>query len=132
MTLLIASFFDLEVNGISLVDPEDLTPPNPDAAWLMRETADGWTYDRRIKKAQADLYRLLEGWVPSETELADAPLLRRCRIVTLGDHLALHGFVEGHPGLGDGRRVQTSAIVALDTDNYRWVRTLSRFYRVTL
>ena len=66
MTLLIASFFDLEVNGISLIDPEDLTPPNPDAAWLMRETADGWTYDRRIKKAQAGLYRLLEGWVPSD------------------------------------------------------------------
>lgn len=41
---------------------------------------------------------------------------------------ALNGFVEGHPILGH-RFATTSEIYAIDLER-RWVRTLSRFYRL--
>jgi hypothetical protein len=41
----------------------------------------------------------------------------------------LLGYVSGHPELVDGRLIRTSAVAKLDPRG-RWVRTVSRFYRL--
>lgn len=75
-----------------------------------------------------DLAAIFDGGMPTAEQLREAPVLR--------DHsfskhtvACIEGVVIGHPLLGDGRRIKTSQIFCVDP-SMRWIRTLSRFYRL--
>lgn len=72
------------------------------------------------------------GYVPDE-ELDTAPTLSSWRIIDhtkRGQGLRLIGICRDHPVLLGKRRVTTSHIVAIDLDHFKWVRTLSRYYKL--
>ena len=73
--------------------------------------------------------KLREGELPTEAELADAPLLTGWVLgQESGGHSQLGGFVSGHPSLADGW-CWTSVVLYLEP-NRRWARTVSRLYRL--
>lgn len=74
-----------------------------------------------------DLRSVQQGAGPTPEELAAAPLLLNGRLVS-EPAFALEGMVLDHPLLGT-RRIRTSMIYLLDEER-RWVRTLSRYYRL--
>lgn len=82
----------------------------------------------RLEALAADLRRLSSGHAPSPADLAIAPKLRHWGVFSRSA-MALIGNVEGHPRIGDDRRVVTSEIYALDT-NGTWARTMNRYYRL--
>lgn len=63
--------------------------------------------------------------IPTQEELAKAPLLNEWRLVGV----CLHGQVVGHPRLGDRPNVRTSAVIALEVEA-GWARTLNTLYRL--
>lgn len=73
--------------------------------------------------------RIRAGAVPSEADLADAPMLTSWAVQpdTYG-LVRLIGFVSGHPQLPDGC-VTTSVVLAAD-EQAGWVRTVSRYYKL--
>lgn len=75
-----------------------------------------------------DLAAIFDGGMPTADQLRDAPLLRDHEFA---EHqvTCIEGVVVGHPILGDGRRIKTSQIFCVDP-SMRWIRTLSRFYRL--
>lgn len=77
-----------------------------------------------------DLARLRAGWRPDDALLAKAPSLSGWGFAGHFDIglVQLTGTVVGHPRIPDARLVRTSMLLALDTRNVRWARTLSRFY----
>ncbi len=75
-----------------------------------------------------DLDRVRAGAAPTAQELATAPLIVDWRCVLTPVGLSLAGFVAGHPLLG-ARPARTSQLWAADAGG-RWVRTLSRYYRL--
>lgn len=86
-----------------------------------------------IAHALADASLLESGGEPSAEELGQAPLLRNWRFVdntNRGRGLRLIGICRDHPILQGKRILTTSHIVAIDLDRFRWVRTLSRYYRL--
>lgn len=87
-----------------------------------------------IKLAFAIEAKLETGWLPGEDELANAPTLDEWYVADLRggrQGVYLRGFVTKHPVVGDARTfVETSHVVALDTANHGWARTLSRWYRL--
>ena len=95
-------------------DPEDLAPPN----------VPGW------RSTIGDLARLRAGWRPDKYSLNLAPRLAHWSVSPINavGLFNLVGIVTGHPRLPDHRQVSTSLLIALDTGNLRWARTLSRFY----
>lgn len=107
-------YFDRRIGDVLMLDPERLIAPDPEASWHLRETADGWTQARRLERARADLKLLRRGEVPTDEVLAAAPVLTDWRIVLVSGSLALEGAVAGHPGIGEARRVLTSALIAFD------------------
>jgi hypothetical protein len=83
----------------------------------------------------AKLYRLADDIAllrqreqPYAGDLRAAPRLDKWTVVMTPLGLRLTGTVTGHPLLGD-RSVMTSSIWVADPDA-RWVRTLSRYYRL--
>lgn len=73
--------------------------------------------------------RIAAGFVPGETELADAPLLSNwVAEAPFGGNLRLIGMVSGHPSIPDGW-CTTSVVRAADVDA-GWARTVSRYYRL--
>ena len=72
----------------------------------------------------ADLDRYAAGDVPTDAELAVAPVIERWTTVIDLTSLRLHGSILGHPHLGacDGA---TSRAYAVDRER-RWIRTYSR------
>ena len=73
--------------------------------------------------------KLSEGVLPTEAELADAPLLTGWVLgQEQGGYSQLGGFVSGHPILDDGW-CWTSVVLYLEP-NCRWARTVSRLYRL--
>jgi hypothetical protein len=66
--------------------------------------------------------------VPADAKLASAPLLVDWRCVLTPVGLRLAGFVAGHPLLGN-RAAMTSQVWVASADG-RWIRTLSRYYRL--
>ena len=80
-----------------------------------------------------DLARLKAGWRPDDAILADAPSLSDWAIVGNLDNNNVAQFVGtviGHEKFPDYRVVRTSIILALDTRDLRWARTVGRFYRL--
>lgn len=73
--------------------------------------------------------RIAAGFVPGETELANAPLLSSWVVeAQFGGAAHLIGMVSGHPSVPDGW-CTTSVVLAVDVDA-GWTRTLSRYYRL--
>lgn len=73
--------------------------------------------------------RLRAGFLPSDVELAGAPVLTLWTYAPLyAGFYRLAGIVMGHPTLPDGSCF-TSAVLAIDTD-LKWARTVSRLYRL--
>jgi hypothetical protein len=81
-----------------------------------------------LRRLADDLDRLRAGTAPTAAELANAPLIVDWRCVLTPVGLSLAGFVAGHPLLGN-RTARTSQLWAADSGG-RWVRTLSRYYRL--
>lgn len=79
------------------------------------------------KRLTKDLQAILSGAKPTPAELDAAPLLDNYQFVTRAVPAAV-GFGTGHPTLPRGS-IKTSQIYVLDPD-HRWIRTLSRFYRL--
>lgn len=75
-----------------------------------------------------DLAAIFDGGMPTPDQLREAPLLRDHNFA---EHqvACIEGVVVGHPLLGDGRRIKTSQLFCVDR-SMRWIRTLSRFYRL--
>lgn len=124
------AYFDLRVGDVLLMDPTRLVPPDPEAARLRRQTADGWTVAQRLERAHSDLARIRDGWLPSRDVFLAAPVLAGWKLVITAGGLALEGNVNGHPGISPGNRALTSAIIAFDVAGQQWARTVSRFYRL--
>lgn len=81
-----------------------------------------------LRRLADDLDRVRAGTAPTAQELATAPLIVDWRCVLTPVGLSLAGFVAGHPLLGTCP-ARTSQLWAADTGG-RWVRTLSRYYRL--
>lgn len=75
-----------------------------------------------------DLAAIFDGGMPTAEQLREAPVLRDH---SYSEHRVpcIEGVVVGHPLLGDGRRIKTSQLFCVDP-SLRWIRTLSRFYRL--
>jgi len=82
----------------------------------------------KMRRLGDDLDRLRSGIGPTGAELAGAPLIEDWHAVLTPMGLRLTGFVSGHPGFSD-RSTIISQLWAADASG-RWVRTLSRFYRL--
>jgi hypothetical protein len=82
----------------------------------------------KLRALADDLDNIRSGTGPAATDLATAPLLVDWHGVLTPMGLRLAGFVAGHPLLGN-RPALTSQIWAADTGG-RWIRTLSRYYRL--
>lgn len=83
----------------------------------------------RLHRLVADLRRLQDGYVPTDADLAGTPILEAWAWVEDRGHLCVMGIVAGHPIIPTGHRCVTSAVMAAADDD-RWVRTVSRFYRL--
>ena len=86
----------------------------------------------KLRMAVIDVERLKQGWRPSHENLVDAPVLIGWDFGgSLGaGSTVLVGFVTGHPKLRSDSLCTTSVLVAIDTRQWSWARTLSRFYRL--
>jgi hypothetical protein len=112
---------------------------SPSNAWLIQIMQDeiATNHPARIQRMsllEHDQQRLLAGWRPNSRDLDDAPsIIPDTLFVTSGDKcrlINLAGFVRNVPGGGPDRRRVTSLVVAFDAAQFRWIRTLSRFYRL--
>lgn len=85
--------------------------------------------DEQVAAGIRAAIKLNEGELPSEAELAGAPLLTAWVLgQEPGGYSRLGGFVSGHPRLADGW-CWTSVVLYLEP-NRRWARTVSRLYRL--
>jgi hypothetical protein len=82
----------------------------------------------RLRGLADDLERIRDGSAPTYGEIAKAPSIDRWRAMVTPLGLRLVGSVSGHPRLGSSVAL-ISQIWAADGEG-RWVRTLSRFYRL--
>ena len=82
----------------------------------------------RLRVLADDLEKILDCAALDESSLVDAPLLVDWRAVLTPLGLRLTGFAAGHPIHGN-RSILTSQIWVADPDG-RWIRTLSRFYKL--
>jgi hypothetical protein len=81
-----------------------------------------------LRSLAADLEGIRHGAAPCADVLAAAPLLVDWHATLTPLGLRLTGFVAGHPRLGN-RRAMTSQVWAADAAG-KWIRTLSRFYKL--
>jgi len=107
---------------------------NMDALLAYKNWPPNLVPQKDIAAALADEQRLAEGWVPGKADLKDAPLLTKWAFVDRrsgGQGLYIQGYVNRHPRLGRRKiKLLTSHVVAIDRHNQKWVRTLSRLYRL--
>lgn len=82
----------------------------------------------KLRALAEDLDRVRKSHAPGEDRLVGTPLIRSWRIVVDPTGLRLVGYVSGHPRTRDGLAM-TTQLWAADSDG-RWIRTLSRFYRL--
>lgn len=82
----------------------------------------------RLQRLAKDGVRLAQLGLVPPGQLHAAPLLERYRPVITSFGVRLVGHVTGHPEFGT-RKVITSQLWWADP-NGRWVRTLSRYYRL--
>jgi hypothetical protein len=83
----------------------------------------------RLRSLARDLERIRDGSGPTPAELAQAPLVDRWRTLVTPHGLRLTGAVYDPHRFGGGATTLISQLWAADS-NGRWVRTLSRFYRL--
>ena len=107
--------------------PEELKPMTIFIGPGGKTTGDLASELARLESLLVDLERIGSGQMPSEEDLAKAPLLHPWGISTT-QHLCLFGKVEGHPILR-GPRIRTTEIWLL-APKLGWARTLSRYYRL--
>lgn len=88
----------------------------------------GGSLPARLRDLADDLDRVRAGAAPREEDLARAPLIVDWHALLTPLGLRLIGFVTGHPLLGN-RPAMTSQVWAADPGG-RWIRTLTRFYRL--
>jgi hypothetical protein len=81
-----------------------------------------------LRSLAADLEGIRDGVAPGASVLADAPLIVEWHATLTPVGLRLAGFVAGHPLLGN-RPAMTSQVWVADPAG-KWVRTLSRFYKL--
>ncbi len=81
-----------------------------------------------LRSLADDLDRIRAGAAPRTEDLADAPLIVDWHGLLSPLGLRLIGFVTGHPLLGN-RPAMTSQLWTADPGG-RWIRTLTRFYRL--
>ena len=81
----------------------------------------------KIERLARDLRRYQAGEVPTEQDLAEAPVLYQGRPGAALQPVIV-GRVFGHPMIEDGP-ITTSPLFAVAPD-YSWARTLSRLYRL--
>jgi hypothetical protein len=81
-----------------------------------------------LRSLAVDMERIRNGSSPTAAELERAPTLDRWRAIVTPVGVRLTGRVRGHPRLGDTTALISPLWAADDED--RWVRTLSRFYRL--
>lgn len=79
-------------------------------------------------EAMCELARLNAGHVPSDSDLAAAPLLTDYIVESCGHLYRLYGVVKDHPVLDDGW-CTTSPLIAVGP-HQAWCRTVSRYYRL--
>lgn len=75
-----------------------------------------------------DLKAIRQNGGPSVTELANAPIMQNWSVARRLEP-CLSGRFNGHPRLKDGNFGVTSQLWFIDPQ-YKYVRTLSRFYRL--
>jgi hypothetical protein len=83
---------------------------------------------QRLRRLADDLDRINAGDAPTKADIAAAPLLVDWRIARAPTGICLAGSSVRHPILGSGV-MMTSPLWAADPE-MRWIRTLSRFYRL--
>jgi hypothetical protein len=88
----------------------------------------GGSLPARLRDLADDLDRVRAGAAPREEDLALAPLIVDWHALLSPLGLRLIGFVTGHPLLGNCPAM-TSQVWAADPGG-RWIRTLTRFYRL--
>jgi hypothetical protein len=84
-----------------------------------------------VSEAFAIAKKFSAGWRPSKEDLVGAPTLYNWHYVdhsARGQGVRLKGICRDHPVLLGKRRLTTSHIVAIDLEELKWCRTLSRFY----
>ena len=87
-----------------------------------------------ISEAIAISNKILAGYRPSDSELSSAPTLYRWKYVdhsARGQGLRLKGICRDHPELLGKRHLTTSHLVAIDLEELKWCRTLSRYYKLS-
>jgi hypothetical protein len=82
----------------------------------------------KVRRLGDDLERIRSGAGPTDAEIAAAPLIEEWYAVLTPTGLRLAGVVSRHPLFGNGTTV-ISQVWAADAGG-RWVRTISRFYRL--
>jgi hypothetical protein len=82
----------------------------------------------KLRDLAGDIESLRSDGTPADAKLASAPLLVDWRCVLTPVGLRLAGFVAGHPLLGNCAAM-TSQVWVASADG-RWIRTLSRYYRL--
>jgi hypothetical protein len=114
-------------DGLILVDVDECLPLDSQA-WGADDQEEAAIREAAVR----DLARLKSGWRPGARAIAQAPVLTNWTIAEPAPGIACFwGQVTGHPNFPAGRYVQTSFIVALDSHELIWARTLSRFYRLS-
>ena len=119
-------------SGVGLIDFSVYADPDDVLAY------NGWParlVEQPLIKAAIEIEAQLEsGWLPGDTELRNAPKLSEWSIAnrrSRGQGIYLLGYTSGHPRFGGDRTfVETSHLGAIDTANFGWARTLSRWYRL--
>ncbi len=82
----------------------------------------------RLERLLRDLRAIRDGQAPTQATLFAAPVLDRW---TYARRLSpcFTGYMSGHPEIGEGRYGVTSEVWFVDP-HFRFVRSLSRFYRL--
>lgn len=83
----------------------------------------------RLHRLAEDVSQLCAGAEPNKSDLAHAPLIADWRVALTPVGLRLVGRVASHPHAPNSRTRITSQLWVADAGG-RWVRTLSRFYRL--
>jgi hypothetical protein len=82
----------------------------------------------RLTKLLRDIRDLRAGEMSRSTDLRAAPIIDKWSYAFV-PACCIAGSVRGHPVLGNGARVNTSALILIDPE-HGWARTWSRYYRL--
>lgn len=124
---IVATTLPVDLGSVRTMDPALLLLDGYAGNTAQTMFPDGRTLATRIAAARSDLERLAAGWRPDESDLGAAVLIDDWAF-NLQQGLSIVGRVRRHPTIVDGHLTATSVVVAIDVEEARWVRTLSRWY----